>query len=129
MSIDERATHTSAPGRVGPPTDRPRFVAGTVLAGRYRIVTLLGRGGMGEVYQADDLTLEQPVALKFLPATLGLHSDALARFHGEARVARQVAHPNVCRADDVGEVDGLHNARPSFVHAMSVTPGPRVHSR
>jgi serine/threonine-protein kinase len=85
-----------------------RFVAGTILAGRYRILTPLGRGGMGEVYKADDLKLDHPVALKFLPDTLALNASALARFHAEVRIARQVSHPNVCRVHDVGDIDGLH---------------------
>jgi serine/threonine protein kinase len=85
----------------------PRFIAGTILAGRYRILTLLGRGGMGEVYKADDLRLDHPVALKFLPDTLALDAAALARFHAEVRIARQVSHPNVCRVHDVGDIDGL----------------------
>ena len=81
-----------------------RFVPGTVLAGRYRIVGLIGRGGMGEVYRADDLRLEQPVALKFLPHGLD-DGERLARFYREVRVARQVSHPAVCRVYDVAEAD------------------------
>ena len=61
---------------------------------------------MGEVYRADDLTLEQPVALKFLPESIGANEPALARFRNEVRTARQVSHPNVCRVYDVGEIDG-----------------------
>ena len=79
---------------------------GTVLAGRYRITGLLGRGGMGEVYRADDLKLEQPVALKFLPHGLDADGERLARFYREVRVARQVSHPAVCRVYDVGEAEG-----------------------
>ncbi len=61
---------------------------------------------MGEVYRADDLTLEQPVALKFLPESIGENDAALTRFRNEVRIARQVSHPNVCRVYDVGEIDG-----------------------
>ena len=88
--------------------DDARFVPGTILADRYRIVGLLGKGGMGEVYRADDLKLAQPVALKFLPDHLLSDAAALARFHREVRVARQVSHKNVCRVYDIGEIDGRH---------------------
>ena len=57
----------------------------------------LGRGGMGEVYKADDLKLGQPVAIKLLSETLASHPEAIARLHAETRLARQVSHPNVCR--------------------------------
>src|SRR5208337_3906700 len=83
-----------------------RFLPGRLIAGRYRIVALLGRGGMGEVYRADDLTLGQPVALKFLPEKAASDEALLERFRNEVRIARRVSHPNVCRVYDVGEVDG-----------------------
>ena len=84
-----------------------RFAPGVVLDERYRIIGLLGRGGMGEVYRADDLRLGQPVALKFLPEDLRRDSVRLAQFHNEVRTARQVSHPNVCRVYDIGETGGL----------------------
>jgi hypothetical protein len=84
----------------------PRFATGTVLASRYRIVARLGRGGMGEVYRADDLKLNQPVALKFLSLSRATDTADLARFSGEVRLARQISHPNVCRVFDLAEVDG-----------------------
>jgi predicted Ser/Thr protein kinase len=83
-----------------------RFLPGALLDGRYRIVALLGRGGMGEVYRAHDLTLGQEVALKFLPEVAASNPAALARFYNEVRIARQVSHANVCRVYDLGEVDG-----------------------
>jgi serine/threonine-protein kinase len=76
------------------------------VAGRYRIIALLGRGGMGEVYRADDLTLGQQVALKFLPAVVANNPNAVDRFRNEVRIARRVSHPNVCRVYDLGEIDG-----------------------
>ena len=85
-----------------------RFLPGTILGGRYRVVELLGKGGMGEVYRADDLKLGQAVALKFLPKRLAMDPARLARLLNEVRIARQVSHPNVCRVYDVGEVDGEH---------------------
>jgi len=84
-----------------------RFLPGSLLAERYRIVALLGRGGMGEVYRADDLTLGQPVALKFLPEEAAKDPALIERFRGEVRIARKVSHPNVCRVYDVGEVEGM----------------------
>ena len=66
----------------------------------------LGRGGMGEVYRADDLTLDHPVALKFLAAESAQTASDLALFHNELRIARQVSHKNVCRLYDLGEADG-----------------------
>jgi serine/threonine-protein kinase len=83
-----------------------RFLPGRLLASRYRIIALLGKGGMGEVYRADDLTLGQPVALKFLPDDAARDQALLERFKNEVRIARRVSHPNVCRVYDVGDVEG-----------------------
>jgi len=92
-----------------------RFIPGTVLDGRYRLVALLGKGGMGEVYRAQDLKLGQPVALKFLPEELEQDDSRLVRFLEEVRLSRQVSHPNVCRVHDVREVDGNHFLSMEFV--------------
>jgi hypothetical protein len=89
-----------------PSASTSRFAPGSIIAGRYRLVALLGRGGMGEVYRADDLTLDQPVALKFLPEGAGGDPAHLAQFHNELRTARQVSHKNVCRLYDLGEANG-----------------------
>ncbi|HEU5402369.1 MAG TPA: serine/threonine-protein kinase [Terriglobales bacterium] len=81
-----------------------RFLPGTLIAGRYRIIAVLGKGGMGEVYRADDLSLEQQVALKFLPET-ATDEATLERFRNEVRIARRISHPNVCRVYDIGEAE------------------------
>ena len=61
---------------------------------------------MGEVYRADDLELNQPVALKFLPGRIGASPADLDRFRKEVRIAREVSHPNVCRTYDISAVEG-----------------------
>jgi serine/threonine-protein kinase len=120
-SVKASVTRRKAPGNSSRPStsfdsiDNARFTPGTTLAGRYRIVSLLGRGGMGEVYRADDLKLGQPVALKFLPEALSTDGAALARFHREVRTARQVSHRNVCRVYDIGEIDGQHFLSMEFI--------------
>src|SRR5580693_8407305 len=89
------------------PLSGGRFVPGQIIADRYRIVAMAGRGGMGEVYRAEDLKLGQVVAIKFLPESLSQDAAALARFHSEVRIARQVSHPNVCRVFDIGDADDI----------------------
>jgi serine/threonine-protein kinase len=86
-----------------------------MLTERYRIISLLGRGGMGEVYKAEDLKLKQIVALKFLPEAIAMDGAALARFHNEVRITRQISHPNVCRVYDIGEVEGLSFLSMEFI--------------
>ncbi len=81
------------------------LTAGTIVAERYRIVSLLGRGGMGEVYRADDLELEQTVALKFLPARLKTQLAAWEALRNEVRLARQITHTHVVRIHDLTITD------------------------
>ena len=95
--------------------DQARFIPGVVLAQRYRIVGLLGRGGMGEVYRADDLKLGQSVALKFLPPEAERDRGRLDRFLNEVKVALKVTHPNVCRVYDIGETQGWHYISMEYV--------------
>ncbi|MEM9595517.1 MAG: serine/threonine-protein kinase, partial [Acidobacteriota bacterium] len=105
--------HVDTVEDVRDPLDDPRLVGrkeppmglatGTVVADRYRVVERLGRGGMGEVYRAEDLVVGEQVALKFLRADLPVSKDQVLR---EVRLARQVTHPNVCRVFDLGESDG-----------------------
>ena len=103
-----RSTSTSARGE-------GKFLGGTVLNDRYRVTGLLGRGGMGEVYKAEDLKLNQTVALKFLPEHFAEDAAGRERFFGEVRTARQVSHPNVCRVFDIGEVDGAQFLSMEFI--------------
>jgi serine/threonine-protein kinase len=84
------------------------------------MVGLLGRGGMGEVYRADDLKLGQPVALKFLPRDVEKDPDRLQRFLDEVRLSLRVTHPNVCRVFDIGVVDGPSTGSGRGRHFLSM---------
>ena len=113
QSMYEEAATATRPGRLA----RTRFETGDVFAGRYRIIAELGRGGMGEVFRAHDLVLDEPVAIKLLTRS----NVSMARLWrddrhprraqpaallNEVRMARQVTHPNVCRVFDFGEAEG-----------------------
>jgi serine/threonine-protein kinase len=87
--------------------DVSRYGPGDVLAKRYRVVERVGKGGMGEVYHADDFALDQPVALKLLPERLARDPERLRRLKAEVRISRQISHPNVCRVYDITETEGL----------------------
>ena len=79
-----------------------QFRSGELVAERYRITRFIARGGMGEVYEAEDLELRQTVALKTVHPREARHDLAVERFKREIHLARRVTHPNVCRIYDVG---------------------------
>lgn len=91
------------------------FDPGAIVADRFRIVSLLGRGGMGEVFRAEDLRLGQTVALKFLPPALAANEAAMQSLASEVRIGRQISHPNVCRLYDLIEHGGYRFLAMEFV--------------
>src|SRR5437016_14280243 len=79
----------------------PTFAPGERVADRFRIVGLLGQGGMGQVYEAEDLELLDRVALKIIRPDVARDARAVERFRREVYLARKVTHPNVCRIFDL----------------------------
>jgi serine/threonine-protein kinase len=98
-------------------------VAGDVLAGRYRVVAPLGKGGMGEVWRADDLTLGRPVALKAVRADVAESPEHLARLEREARLLAALNHPHVATLHGL-EADGSTR----FL-VMELVPGQTLAAR
>jgi serine/threonine protein kinase/tetratricopeptide (TPR) repeat protein len=84
--------------------DAARFRAGTLLLGRFRVVRLLGVGGMGEVYEAEDLELREQIAVKTIRLSHARDASMLDRLRKEVQLGRRVSHPNVCRLFDVFRV-------------------------
>ena len=80
--------------------------AASMKLGPYLIQSMLGSGGMGEVYRARDTRLGRDVAIKVLPALLSTDADRLRRFKQEARAAPALNHPNICTVHDIGEDGG-----------------------
>jgi serine/threonine protein kinase/TolB-like protein len=93
-------SHDAADDFMEPRPQTRSFVPGNLVAGRYRIVKLLGAGGMGQVFEAEDEELHESVALKVIRAEISGDARMLARFKREIQLARRVTHPNVCRVYD-----------------------------
>lgn len=98
-----------------------------MIASRYRIERFLGRGGMGEVYAAFDTVLGEHVALKTVLSTTSDNPSAIKRLFSEARLARRINHPNICRVHDVGvhEEPGRIDERLHFL-TMEFIDGKRL---
>ena len=101
---------------------------GFVLAGRYEVRRLVGRGGMGRVYEAFDRVLEEPVAIKVLRAELTGDPEAARRFRHEIKMARRITHPRVCRIHEYGQADGFAYISMEYIAGRSLkeclAPGP-----
>jgi len=95
------------------------IAAGTTL-GRYEIRSLIGSGGMGEVYLAQDTQLRRPVALKLLPANFTLDEDRLRRFEQEAYSASALNHPNILTIYEIVELDGVRFIAMEYVEGESL---------
>lgn len=93
---------------------------GTVLAGRYEIIQLIGQGGMGAVYKARDTELDGFIALKTIRPNLAKNADTLRRFKQELILARQVTHRNVIRIHDLGQSDGIKFITMDFVEGRDL---------
>jgi tetratricopeptide (TPR) repeat protein len=116
-----RADAASRPPRTATNVDLDRRLApGTVIAGRYHVVSVLGFGGMGVVYRARDEELGQEVAVKVLRAELGADPEWVERFRRELVLAREVTHRNVVRIHDIGESDGLRFLTMRLVEGRSL---------
>ncbi|MEZ5521950.1 MAG: protein kinase [Dokdonella sp.] len=96
------------------------IAAGTILGGRYRVISQLGAGGMGIVYKAHDIELDDIVALKMLRPGMLVDQEQLERLKSEIKLARKITHPNVLRTFDFGEVDGRPYISMEYVRGLTL---------
>jgi hypothetical protein len=89
--------------------------------GRYELLSLLGRGGMGEVHLAEDVTLQRRVAIKLLPPPLTTDANAVIRFEQEARAASSLNHPNIVTIHEIGAFDGGRFIAMEFVEGQPLS--------
>src|SRR5207249_4567143 len=122
MSVSGAApTQSLRGGRPAPAPAGDVLRPETLFANRYEVKEVLGMGGMGVVYRAFDRELQEPVAIKTLrPEALAGDGVALERFKQEIRLARKIAHRNVVRTYDLGEVKGLYYLTMEYVEGMSL---------
>lgn len=108
----------------------PVFFPGQIVSGRYRIKRFLNRGGMGEVYEAEDLELRENIALKTLLPEIAGDARSIARFKQEIHLSRKVGHPNVCRVFDLSQhsVD-RSSPTPIYFLTMEFLPGETLQER
>ncbi|MFC1672311.1 serine/threonine-protein kinase, partial [Planctomycetota bacterium] len=95
--------------------------SGSAKVGGFQIVSRIGRGGMGAVYKARQISLDRMVALKILPPALAEKPDFITRFMREARAAARLSHPNIVAAIDVGDADGYHYFAMEFVEGETAS--------
>lgn len=98
----------------------PPLTKGQVISNRYELTGVLGRGGMGTVYEAQDRSLEERVALKVLSETAYGSADADRRFRAEIRLARKIRHPNVCAIHEYGELENMQYIVMEFVDGQDL---------
>ncbi|HKQ80178.1 MAG TPA: protein kinase [Blastocatellia bacterium] len=106
-------------GATGAADNQVKALVGAAL-GRYRILALLGRGGMGEVYKAKDTTLGREVAIKVLPSDFSIDRDRLRRFEQEARAASALNHPNIITIHEFGQEGGVHFIVSEFIEGETL---------
>src|SRR3974390_3279022 len=106
--------------RIQSQTDEPAFSSGQIISGRFRIIDLVGRGGMGEVYKAEDMRLHRIISPKSPPDDSARHSHALERFQREAQAASALNHPNICTIYDISEESGQTFIAMEFLDGRSL---------
>ena len=119
-----RRSMTAPPGGPATEDEEPPLAPGTVLAERYRVHELLGRGGMGAVYRAEHLALGNTMAVKVLRSSHGAHADLVRRFQREAVAASQIRHPGIVEVTDFGRTPDGH-----FYLAMELVDGETLARR